>query len=172
MRKLIQPWPRSTYPTSPVRATSGWPKSERVTTSHPHLQQKLRPPFRSGNKRSVINCVNRLKQTSCTAAIDRLALFGARRRRADSAPPIEKVPESPVQKKVVDQVEIDSSPMHPCIPTMNQIIAAVGREQKLLAWWRVATSMWTRRCSSKSDHQREYHAGGWQVQRFPREPDF
>lgn len=48
----------------------------------------------------------------------------------DSAPPIEKVPESPVQKKVVDQVEIDNSPMHPCIPTMNQIIAAVGREAK------------------------------------------
>ena len=48
----------------------------------------------------------------------------------DSAPPIEKVPESPVQKKVVDQVEIDNSPMHPCIPAMNQIVAAVGREAK------------------------------------------
>ena len=47
-----------------------------------------------------------------------------------SAAPIEEVPESPVQKKAVVQVESQNSPMHPCIPAMNQIIAAVGREAK------------------------------------------
>ena len=29
-----------------------------------------------------------------------------------------------------DQVEIDTSPIHPAIPAMNQIIASVGREAK------------------------------------------
>ena len=48
----------------------------------------------------------------------------------EPAPAITQVPESAVQKKVVDQVEIDNSPMHPCIPAMNQIVAAVGREAK------------------------------------------
>ena len=45
-----------------------------------------------------------------------------------------------MQKKAVDQGEIDNSPMHPCIPAMNQIIAAVGREAKasgLVAAWYV-----------------------------------
>lgn len=33
-------------------------------------------------------------------------------------------------KQVVDQVEIDNSPMHPCLPAMTQIIAAVSRQAK------------------------------------------
>ena len=48
----------------------------------------------------------------------------------ETAPAITQVPESAAQKKVVDQVEIDNTPMHPCIPAMNQIVAAVGREAK------------------------------------------
>jgi len=32
--------------------------------------------------------------------------------------------------KPVERVEIDNGAMHPCIPAMNQIIAAVGREAK------------------------------------------
>ena len=31
---------------------------------------------------------------------------------------------------IEDQVEIDTSPIHPAIPAMNQIIASVGREAK------------------------------------------
>ena len=35
-----------------------------------------------------------------------------------------------VPDSAVDHVEIDNGTMHPCIPAMNQIVAAVGREAK------------------------------------------
>ena len=35
-----------------------------------------------------------------------------------------------VPDSAVDRVEVDNTTMHPCIPAMNQIVAAVGREAK------------------------------------------
>jgi len=41
-----------------------------------------------------------------------------------------EVESNAVPDNAVDHVEIDNGTMHPCIPAMNQIVAAVGREAK------------------------------------------
>ena len=35
-----------------------------------------------------------------------------------------------IEDSAIDRVEVDNGTMHPCIPAMNQIVAAVGREAK------------------------------------------
>lgn len=48
----------------------------------------------------------------------------------DPAQSTEEVESTEVSQKAVDHVQVDNGTMHPCIPAMNQIIAAVGREAK------------------------------------------
>lgn len=50
-----------------------------------------------------------------------------------TTPPLdlkEEEPASVTADPTVDHVESDNTPIHPCLPAMNQIIAAVGREAK------------------------------------------
>ena len=46
------------------------------------------------------------------------------------AEPADEVEDTEAPDNAVDHVEIDNGTMHPCIPAMNQIVAAVGREAK------------------------------------------
>lgn len=48
----------------------------------------------------------------------------------NSSPPLTLEQPEEVVDDAADQVEIDTSPIHPAIPAMNQIIASVGREAK------------------------------------------
>ena len=48
----------------------------------------------------------------------------------NSSPPLILEQPEEVVDAAADQVEIDTSPIHPAIPAMNQIIASVGREAK------------------------------------------
>lgn len=47
-----------------------------------------------------------------------------------SSPPLTLEQPEEVVDDAADQVEVDTSPIHPAIPAMNQIIASVGREAK------------------------------------------